>query len=428
MKKFFKLVLVLVCMCTVFALVACGGNPGNEGGNGGGNQGGKGKSVRIGLICLHDTSSTYDKNFIDSMYRALEELELSVENLELATGIAEGAPCYEKAAEFAATCDIVFADSFGHEPYMLQAAAEFPNVIFCHATGTQAHTAGVSNYYNAFASIYEGRFLAGIAAGMKLNEMIAAGQFTSDQAKVGYVGAFPYAEVISGYTSFFLGVRSVCHTATMEVRYTSSWYDLDKEYAAANALIEGGCKLISQHADSYGAPNACEEHNVPNVTYNGSTAEQCPNTYIISSKIDWTPYYVKMISAVMNGEKVSETDYTGTIATGSVKLDAVGSAAAAGTQEAIDAAKALLQAGTLHVFDCSQFTVSTHGDGVNTFFNLNARLDDNHKVIGYLADVHDDGTFTGETEVVANGYFHESEYRSAPYFDLIIDGITVINE
>ena len=391
MKKFFSLVLILfVVICAAFA-AGCKKEK---------------KDVKVGLICLHDESSTYDKNFIDSMYRALEELGLPKTSLELVTGIGEDSACYDKACELAATCDIVFADSFGHEPYILNAAKENKNTVFCHATGTQAHTAGVENFYDAFASIYEGRYLAGIAAGMKLNEMIAADKFTAAEAKVGYVGAFPYAEVVSGYTSFFLGVRSVCPTATMEVVYTSSWYDYDKEYAAANRLIAGGCKLISQHADSYGAPTACEENNVPNVTYNGSTVAKCPKTYVISSKIDWAPYYVKMIKAVQKGEKVTEKDYVGTIATGSVKLDAVGTCAAAGTQEAIDAAKAKLQNGTLHVFDCSTFTV-----GGKT-------------LTSYLADVDDDGTFTGETEVIKDGYFHESEYRSAPYFDLRIDGIT----
>ena len=391
MKKLFSLVLILfVCVCSVFAF-GCKKEK---------------KDVKVGLICLHDESSTYDKNFIDSMYRALEELGLPETSLELVTGIGEDSACYDKACELAATCDIVFADSFGHEPYLLNAAKENKDTVFCHATGTQAHTAGVANYYNAFASIYEGRYLAGIAAGMKLNEMIAAGKFTAAEAKVGYVGAFPYAEVVSGYTSFFLGVRSVCPTATMEVVYTSSWYDVDKEAAAATRLIDGGCKLISQHADSYGAPNVCEQKNVPNVTYNGTTVAKCPKTYVISSKIDWTPYYVKMIKAVQEGKKVSESDFVGTIATGSVKLDAVGSCAAEGTQAAIDAAKEKLEAGTLHVFDCNTFTVG------------------GQKVTTYKADVDDDGTFTGETEVIKDGYFHESEYRSAPYFDLRIDGIT----
>ena len=292
---------------------------------------------------------------------------------------------------------------------MIQAAEENKDVWFCHSTGTRAHTEGLDNYFNAFASIYEGRYLAGVAAGMKLNEMIENGDITAEQAIIGYVGAFPYAEVKSGYTSFFLGARSICPSVTMKVKFTGSWYDFDLEKTTAEALIKNeNCVLISQHADSYGAPNACETAGVPNVSYNGTTAAQCPETYIVSSKIDWTPYYVKMIKAKMNGEEVKESDYTGSLETGSVKLDAVGKNAAAGTQEKIDEVKAKLQAGTLHVFDTNTFTVK------------------GQKLESYLADVDDMGDFKGETEVVKDGYFHESEYRSAPYFDIDIDGITLL--
>ncbi len=394
MKKFFSLLVVVLVSVSALFLTSCE----------------KEKEFKVGLICLHDESSTYDKNFIDSMYRALDNLGLKESQLELVTGIGEDEECYQKASELAQTCDIVFADSFGHEDFMIKAAKENKDVYFCHATGTKAHTQKLDNYFNAFASIYEGRYLAGIAAGMKLNEMIANKTITAEQAVVGYVGAFPYAEVVSGYSAFYLGVKSVCPSATMKVRYTTSWYDYDKEKSAAEALVNTDkCVLISQHADSYGAPEACERMGVPNVTYNGTTVSKCPNTYVVSSKIDWTPYYEKMIDAKMNGTAVVEKDYTGTIATGSVKLDTVGSFAANGTQAAIDAAREKLAAGTLHVFDTSTFTV-----GGKT-------------LTSYLADVDDFGDFKPETEVIADGYFHESEYRSAPYFDLRIDGITELN-
>ncbi len=369
------------------------------------------EEFKVGLICLHDESSTYDKNFIDSMYRAIENLGLKKSQLELVVSIPEDSKCYDKASELAATCDIVFADSFGHEDYMISAAKENKDVWFCHHTGTKAHTEKLDNYFNAFASIYEGRYLAGIAAGMKLNEMIAAGTITAEQAIIGYVGAFPYAEVVSGYTSFFLGARSVCPSVTMKVRYTSSWYDYDKEMEAAKALVNtDNCVVISQHADSYGAPKACEDLKVPNISYNGTTVAQCPETYVVSSKIDWTPYYEYMIKAKMDGTAVTEKDFIGSLSDGSVKLDALGTCAAEGTQDAIDEAAAKLKAGTLHVFDTSTFTVK--GETLTT----------------YPADVDDFGDFVGETEAVSDGYFHESEYRSAPYFDLRIDGITEINE
>jgi basic membrane protein A len=327
------------------------------------------------------------------------------------TNIPEGQECYDTACELVdAGCNIIFADSFGHEDFMIEAAKENPNVQFCHATGTKAHTEGLSNYHNAFASIYEGRYLAGIAAGMKLNEMIDAGTITADQTKIGYIGAYTYAEVISGYTSFFLGARSVCPSATMEVTFTGSWYDETAEKEGANTLINDGCVLISQHADSMGAPTACETAGVPNVSYNGSTASVAPNTFIVSSRINWTPYFKFAIESVRDGKAIP-ADYTGTIATGSVVLTDLGSAAAAGTQEAIDKAKADLQSGSLHVFDTATFTVG------------GAKLD------SYKADVDTDAAYEGDHEVITDGYFNESGegFRSAPYFDLQIDGITLLN-
>ncbi|MBQ6420335.1 MAG: BMP family ABC transporter substrate-binding protein [Clostridia bacterium] len=366
--------------------------------------------MKVGFIFLHDENSTYDLNFINAAKAAAAELGLSDDQIILKTGIDESQDCFTTAEDLVDQgCNIIFADSFGHEEYMIQAAEKYPEVQFCHATGVRAHTEGLANYHNAFASIYEGRYLAGIAAGMKLNEMIENGDFTAEEAKIGYVGAMTYAEVKSGYTSFFLGARSVCETATMEVTFTGSWYDPDAEQAAAEKLIANGCKLISQHADSMGAPGACEKAGVPNVSYNGSTIDQCPNTFIVSSRIDWTPYFVFAIKAAAAGEEIP-ADWTGTLATGSVKLTDINTAAAAeGTEEAIAQATADLEAGTVHVFDTAKFTV----DG--------AAKD------SYQADVDFDEAYQGDTEVIADGYFHESEYRSAPYFDLDIDGITLLD-
>lgn len=367
-------------------------------------------SFKIGFIFLHDENSTYDLNFINAAREAQAALGLSDDQVIFKTNIPESNECYEAALDLVDRgCTVIFADSFGHESYMLQAARENPDVQFCHATGTMAHTEGLANFHNAFASIYEGRYLAGIAAGLKLNEMIAAGQFKAEDAKIGYVGAFTYAEVISGYTSFFLGARSVCPTATMEVQFTGSWYDETAEKEAATTLISRGCKLISQHADSMGAPTACETAGVPNVSYNGSTVAACPNTFIVSSRINWAPYFEYIVNCAKSGEAIA-ADWTGTLATGSVELSEINAKAAAeGTQAAIDAAKAKLESGELHVFDTAVFTVG------------------GETITSYLADVDTDANYEKDTEVVADGYFHESEKRSAPYFDLDIDGITKLN-
>ncbi len=368
---------------------------------------------KIGFICLHDENSTYDLNFLNAVENIKNYLGLSDEQVVVEKNIPEeGKECYEAAKRLVnGGCKIVFANSFGHEDNMIQAAKDFPTVQFCHATGTKALVQeNLPNYQNAFASIYEGRYLAGIAAGMKLNEMIEAGDITAEEAVIGYVGAFPYAEVVSGYTSFFLGARSVCPSATMKVRYTSSWYHYDMENAAAKSLIEvDKCVLISQHADSWGAPSLCEEKGVPNVSYNGSTVEAGPNTFIISSAIDWTPYYYYIIKQVVDGKNI-DTNWCGNLSTGSVVLSAINSdVMAEGTIEAIQAAVAKLKTGELKVFDINTFTV------------------DNKKVESYYADVEDFGDYKGDTQVIENGCFAESKYRSAPYFDLRIDGITEIN-
>ena len=365
---------------------------------------------KIGLICLHDKSSTYDKNFINAMEEVQAKLGLSDSQVIIATGIDEGAVCYEKAKELvAAGCKVIVADSFGHEQYMMQAAAEYPDVLFAHATGTKAHTANMDNYVNAFASIYQGRYLAGVVAGLKLEEMIKDGKVKRDNVKVGYVGAYPYAEVISGYTSWFLGVRSIVSNVTMDVTFTGSWYDEAAEKNAAKKLISGGCVLISQHADSWGAPSACEEAGVPNVSYNGSTFSNCPDTFLVSSRINWAPYYTYLIDCKVNG-KTPDKDYTGTLATGSVELTNLGAACAEGTVEKIVALREQLANGTLKVFDTSKFTVN------------------GEHLTESLADVDDMGDYVPETQVVANGEFQESKYRSAPYFALAIDGITNLDE
>ena len=417
-KKILAVVLVLALACACFA--GCGGKKTET------TKKGEAESLlpapevtkdfdvpedfKIGMICLHDENSTYDANFIRAMKNVQAALGMSDAQVLIKTGIGEDASCYDAAKDLVGNgCKLVFADSFGHENFMVQAAKEFPEVQFCHATGTSAGTVNkdVTNFHNAFAAIYEGRYLAGIAGGMKLNEMINSGKITAEQAVIGYVGAFTYAEVISGMTSFYLGAKSVCPSATMKVKYTGSWYDQGKEQEAATALInQENCVLISQHADSLGAPTACELAGVPNISYNGSTYSAGEDSYVISTAINWEPYFTYIIKSVVEGTEITD-NWTGTIANGAVILAGLNQdVAAEGTTEKVQEAIAGFKAGTLHVFSTESFTVN------------------GETLTEYLADV--DGDFTPDTNVIHDGYFDESgeAYRSAPYFDIIIDGVT----
>ena len=391
-----KLIALLLAAMMIIAMAACGNTQSDE------------PTLKVGFIFLHDENSTYDKNFIDAAKIACENLGVEMAQK---TQIPESNACYDAAVELIEVegCNVIFADSFGHESFLIQAAKEYPEVQFCHATGTMAHTEGLANFHNAFAHIYQGRYAAGVVAGLKLNEMIDSGKITAEQAKMGYVGAFTFAEVMSGYTSFYLGAKSVCPSVTMDVKFTGSWYDETKEKQAAEALIAGGCVLISQHADSMGAPTACENAGVPNVSYNGSTAAACPETFLISSRINWVPYFEYMITQTQNGQAI-DADWAGTLDNGAVALTELGKNVAAGTQEKLDEVLAGLKNGSINVFDTANFTIG--GEAVTS----------------YLADVDTDANFEKDTEAVEGGIFFESKHRSAPYFDARIDGITLLDE
>ncbi len=406
MKKLLALLLACIMM---IPLVGCSGDD----------------ELTVGFIFLHDENSTYDKNFIDAAVKACEKMGVKMVQK---TQIPESNKCYDAAVQLIETesCDIIFADSFGHEEFLIKAAKEYPDVQFCHATGTQAHTAGLKNFHNAFASIYEGRYMAGVVAGMKLNEMIEKGEITAKEAKMGYVGAFTFAEVMSGYSSFYLGAKSVCPSVTMDVKFTGSWYDEQLEKEAAQALINGGCVLISQHADSMGAPTACENaepNKIPNVSYNGSTAAACPETFLVSSRINWVPYFEYMIKQVQDGKEI-DADWTGTLDNGAVVLTELGKNVAPGTAEKLAEVEAGLKDGSIHVFDTKNFTVTV--DKAKNL-NVNATVDADGHMTSYMADVDTDEAYTPDKEAVENGVFYESKHRSAPYFNVEIDGINLLD-
>ena len=376
---------------------------------------------KIGFIFIHDEVSTYDLNFIKAAKAVTKKFGLSDDQVIMKTHVPESSDCYYAAVGLAnAGCDIIFANSFGHESYMIEAAKKYPNVQFCHASGTLAHTERLSNFHNAYANIHEGRYLTGIAAGMKLNELIKAGKIKTEDAKIGFIGSFHFSEVISSYTAFYLGAKSVCPAVTMDVQYVGSWFDIEKEKEAAEYLIRNGAYVISQYSDSYGAIKACEAARVTNIAYNINGESVGPNSYLISSGINWSPYFDYIINCVLNGEEIA-TDWSKGIKDGAVVVYGLNEKVAAeGTMEAINMAKAKLEAGTLQVFNTADFTVLKVP-------NKNAVVSESGKLLSYMADVDSDNNFTPDTNIVSDGYVHECEYRSSPYFDLIIDGINVLN-
>ena len=427
MKKVFALLLALAM---VFALAACGEEPADvseepaptESGEESAEsseapeepsaEGGIAKEeLKVGFIFLHDENSTYDLNFINAAKAAIEELGLTEDQYEFRMNVPEGQECYDAAAELADDgCNFIFADSFGHEDYMIQAAMEFPEVEFAHATGTRAHTEGLANYHNAFASIYEGRYLAGIVAGLKLNEMIENGEITEDEAKMGYVGAYTYAEVLSGYTSFYLGAKSVCPSVTMKVNFVGSWSDATLEGNAAQALCDAGCIMISQHSDNTTPATAAQNNGAFHTGYNNDMISVAPDASLIGTRIDWSVYFEYAIEAVANGEEFDQ-DWCHGMDEGAVVMTPLNEdIAAAGTAEKLAEVEEAIRSGELQVFDTSTFTVG--GAELTTCLALDT-----------------DGDFVADSEeAVFDGAFHESYFQSAPYFTAKIDGIEWVNE
>ena len=366
---------------------------------------------KIGMICLHDENSTYDNNFIQALRQVQKDLGLSDDQVVIVTNIGEDSSCYDAAVDLAKNkgCKVIFADSFGHESFMKQAAQEYPEVQFCHATGTSGKIANIENFHNAFASIYEGRYLAGIAAGLKLNEMIAAGKITAEQAVIGYVGAFSFAEVISGFTAYYLGAKSVNPDVTMLVNYTNEWSDATKEATNAQALIDQGCDVISQHSDNTTPATMAQSKGAFHTGYNNDMTGVAPDASIIGCRIDWTNYFVYAIESVANGQEFDQ-DYCYGYDHGDVVLTELNEKIAApGTAEKLAEVEAGLADGSIKVFDTSTFTVE--GETLTSAFALDT-----------------DGDFTPDAEeAVFDGAFHESYFQSAPYFAIKIDGIEWLN-
>ena len=427
-----KIIAALLAVLMLFTLAACGGN-GDDTQTTDPNQGEEKTAVqdlKIGVVLLHNETVGYDENFMLAIEEACDNLGIDKsKNLLYKKDIPEDSACKDACIELVEDgCDIIFADSFGHEEFVIDVARQYPDVQFFHATGTNAKIAEVPNFHNAFASIYQGRYLAGVVAGLKLNQLIEDGTITAEEAKMGYISAKPYAECISGYTSYYLGAKSVCPSATMTVTYTDSWADLALEQEAAKKLIKEGVVLMSEHADTDGSPMACEDETkngnpVYHVGYNINFNDIAPNANLVSSKINWTPYFEHIFTAVAEGKEV-EADFCGTLETGSVILTEYNDANVTEEMKAkVEEVKAGLLDGSIKVFDTSTFTVTL--DRPENEFVV-AEVDDEGHLVSYTADAVADAAFTADTEAVIDGEVAESVHRSAPYFSIIIDGIEII--
>ena len=427
-----KIIALLAVLMMVFAMVACAAPapaaapetaateaPAAEATEAPAAEATEAPALKVGVILVGDENEGYTYAHIEGIKKAIEAMGIPADSVIWKYSIPEDETCYDTAVDLAEQgCTIIFSNSYSHQSYMVQAAEEYPNVMFCPATGDTAAVCGLPNVVNSFPYTYESRYVSGVVAGMKLKELMDAGKVTDPH--VGYVGAYPYAEVVSGYTAFFLGIKSMVPDAHMDVIYTNSWFDMTKEAEAANTLMSMGCVIIGQHADSTGAPSAVQaKHDagqeVYSVGYNVDMLSVAPTAALTSAQNNWSVLYKDILTDFTSGATMKQ-NYSGGYNEDAVQISALGASCAAGTAEKVAEVIAGLKAGTLHVFDAATFTVG--GAAVTTapfdFSTMNA----DYSAVQYPGPTE---------ECIVDGYFHESEFRSAPYFALRIDGITELS-
>ena len=384
--------------------------------------------LKVGVILVGDETEGYTKAHMDGISQAAEELGMDESQIVWKYKVAEDSACYDSAVDLVGQgCNLVISNSYGHQTFMVMAAQEYPDITFVSMTGDFAAISGCSNFKNAFTKVYESRYVSGVVAGMKLAELLENGTLTADvqpdsfdadgNVKIGYVGAYNYAEVVSGYTAFYLGLKSIVPNVVMEVLYTNSWFDIDKEAAAAEQLIAKGCVIIGQHADSTGAPASTQKlldsgKICYSVGYNIDMLETAPTAALTSATNTWKVYYKYLFETMMNGGEVAP-DWAEGYNEDAVAITPLGESCAEGTAEKVDEIVEQLKNGELHVFDTATFTVG--GEAVES-----APIDLSFMDWSTMTPIYE-----GETvEAIHDGYFDESTIRSAPYFALRIDGIT----
>ncbi len=339
--------------------------------------GGK-ENLKIGFIYDNDESTPYTYNFSlakDALEKKYgENVEILTRSNVLDDEMEE--PLRELASE---GCDIIFFN--GYSELVMKLAPEYPDIQFCQTSYMDMNGKTVPQNYHTFkGEAYQGRYVSGIVAGMKIKQMISEGMITEDQALVGFVAAFPTSEVISGYTAFLLGIRSVVPQAVMRVIYTYTWSSYAHEKNAAQRLIDDGCVIISQHTDTIGPAIACEEASqkkeVCFVGFNQSMSEVAPAASLVTSRVCWEPYVLSAAEAVKKEKSIESvvagningTDAFAGFDKGWVEMiDLNMQVAAPGTEEAMNSAIAKLKKGKVDFVFKGDYIGKDHDDPSVTY-------------------------------------------------------------
>lgn len=404
--KFKLLSIFLIVIVVVLALTSCGKSDVEKA------EEQRKSSLKIGLILSGDDTDVYSKLHYDGLTSAVDKIGLKKDKLIVKSKVSEE-QCYETAIALVDDgCTLIFAAGDKFEDYIVQAATEKTDVQFCYADGKQSNTNGLKNYHNYGISTFESRYLTGVIAGMKLNEMIKNGEIVDSQAKIGYVGSVAGSQSRSDYTAFFLGVKSVCNGVTMEVQYSGLSNSANLERIAANALMANGCIMIAQQGYLNGAAETCEKNGKYFIGCDSSATDKAPKFSVTSTQIDLTPCYSYAIETYIKDGHLP-TSWCNGIKDDAVSFAEINTAAfsseesAKAAEEKAEQVKSSIKEGKLHIFNTSKWTI------------------DNKKVTS--TGTSDFQMLYNGTEYIKDGYFAEGEIVSYPQFDFVIDGIKELN-
>ena len=353
MKKFTKVLALVLVAALALGLCACGGSEGGAANDT--------SSLKIGVIHIGDPAdgSGYSYTHDLGIQGMQKNLGLSDDQIVRKLNVADTDPAATKTAIeecIAEGCNLIFGTSYGYMDTMEALAKEYPDVYFSHGTGYKSNDTNFNNY---FGRIYQARYLAGIAAGLK-----------TESNKIGYVAAFgtDLAETCSGINAFALGVQAVNPEAKVYVKTLNSWFDPANETAFADALIDMGCDVIAQHCDTANPQIAAQNKGVFGCGYNSDMTGEAPKAHLTAPIWNWDVYYTTAAQAVIDGKWAEMGNYYGGLKEGFVDVSPLSDNCAEGTQEAIDQVKELIINGEWDVFSGTKLSfedgkvVMTEGD------------------------------------------------------------------
>lgn len=362
------------------------------------------EGLKVGFLFPSNNDATDTASHVEGIRKMQVETGLSDAQVIIKKNVGKDNCASEIDGLVEKGCNLIFACDKTFEQDVIDAASRYPEVQFCQEDGKKAKKSGLDNMHNFYVRLYEAYYAAGVAAGMKLNDMLNHGSISSSNCVIGFVADEESPENISCLNAFYLGVGNVCSQASMLVRYVDSRGVYDDDGEAAKQLVKAGVGMMCQHTYTTAVAAVCAENDIPVVGNEVNIINAAPKEAITSAVADWSVYYIYAVNCVINGEAI-DVDWCEGYEDGAVTLTQLNDTILVdGTVERLKEVEKNLRNGKEKVFDTEDMTIG--GDNLKEL----AETDKDYKKYKNL---------------VSNGEFKESSKRSAPTMDFLVDGVEV---